>query len=146
MHVRDSEKQIKKRVLEENLNRNVPANRRFYVRANSQKATIFRTISNTMNDNAVPEPLNCIHCLNCYCCDCVSLCAFPMTKSNYLRLFAMTDVVTVVQVRFLTCLYCSVQRMLVFRLSPAVATMIVCMRQLILHVKRLCDIIPAIEK
>lgn len=116
------------------------------MRANFQKATIFRTISNTMNDNAVPELSNCIHCLNCYCCDCVLLCAFPMTKSNYLRRFAMADVdVTVVQIRFLTCLYCSVQRM-VFRLSPVVATMIVYMRQLILHEKQLCDIIPAIEK
>lgn len=125
---------------------NLPANRRFYVRANSQKATIFQTILNTMNDTAVPEPSNCIHCLNCYCCDCVWLCAFPTTKSNCLRRNAMTDIVTVVQVRFLTSLYCSVQRMLVFRLSLVVATMIVCMRQLILHEKRLCDIVPAIGK
>lgn len=112
LHVRDSvitenEKKKKlKTIRKKNLNETLPVSRRFYALANSRTATIFQMISNITNDNVVPDLLNCIRYLNCYCCDCVWLCAFPMTKSNYLRRSAMTVVdvdilLTVVQVRFL---------------------------------------------
>lgn len=89
---------------------------------------------NTMNDIVFRVLSDCIRCSNYCYCDCDALFAFPMMKNRRIRRQILNH---------LQRLNSSVKTMLVlFHSNHVVLTLSVYMRQLILHVMQLCDIIP----